>query len=239
MLPSPLSAWCLSLPLQISVLPSLHRKSFPNFSVWSDVPLRASDRTLDHPYGIVTLQLTSEGFMLWLMFGSPKLSRVGILSLYSKCCCQQLAQCLTESKSLTVTVNWVGSWMDGWMPLLCFKCFSYPPFKVSSNSTSCRKPFLIFLVGEFFLLFHICSACNSATVSVAFYLLPVTVFTAVVPMVCVFPEIQDQSCSSSHLSLGMVPWTWGVLSKYWGDWFLYVVQVILTLTMIQPQNMTS
>ena len=51
------------------------------------------------PHGIVTLQFTSEGLILSLIFASPGAPKGrDSVSFYSKFCCQQLARCLTESK---------------------------------------------------------------------------------------------------------------------------------------------
>lgn len=89
-------------------------------------------------------------------------------------------------------------------------CFFYVPFKVSSSATSFRKPFLIHLVEIHLPPVSLCSAGNSAAALIAFYL----VFTAPVPMAWVFPENQDQSCSSLCPSLGLVPRLWEALRKY-------------------------
>lgn len=94
------------------------------------------------------------------------------------------------------------------MSLLCLKHFLSPPFKVSSNATSCRKPFLIHLEEIHLLPVSLCSACNCRNIK--FYL----VLTATVPVVWVFAEIQDQSCPSLYLSLGVVPWIREALSKH-------------------------
>lgn len=60
--------------------------------------------------------------------------------------------------------------MDGCVPFPCLKHFSYLPFKVSSNATSYRKSSLILLVELHLPLVSLCSACNSSTALIAFYL---------------------------------------------------------------------
>lgn len=125
--------------------------------------------------------------------------------------------------------RWVNGWMDEWMnarkPLPCLKHFSYPPFKSAETPPPTGS-----------LLWHswwnsppscVPVLCNSAAASIAFTLCYCV--HSYWPYGSVFPEIQDQSCSSLYLSLGVVSWTWEVLDKDSQNWFLYIVQVILTL----------